>query len=235
MKNKIKINYIIYVLIFIVLCCIIIFLFLSKSKNNNFYNISKKKSMVLKICKNSNCKMPSTLRYDVIDINSNIRAVNEKVDFINNETKKLYNKAINSDMNVGECSKAIDTYNYRYAHSTFYDLYEDDKYMSISAQRTETDVCLGTVSRQQREVYIYDKKRRNFISQDDFIISLGISKKEIVDRVREVVTSYGKSVSKNYTIDDSYKDYVLYYGSDKKVSISMKLPGENMYLFDSLW
>ena len=152
--------------------------------------------------------MPSTLRYDVIDINSNIRVVNEKVDFINNETKKLYNKAINSDMNVSECSKAIDTYNYRYAHSTFYDLYE---------------------------VYIYDKKRRKFISQDDFIISLGISKKEIVDRVREVVTSYGKSVSKNYTIDDSYKDYVLYYGSDKKVSISMKLPGENMYLFDSLW
>ena len=85
MKNKIKINYIIYVLIFIVLCCIIIFLFLSKSKNNNFYNISEKKSMVLKICKNSNCKMPSTLRYDVIDINSNIRAVNEKVDFFNNE------------------------------------------------------------------------------------------------------------------------------------------------------
>ena len=45
--------------------------------------------MVLKICKNSNCKMPSTLRYDVIDINSNIRAVNEKVDFINNEIDRV--------------------------------------------------------------------------------------------------------------------------------------------------
>ena len=49
--------------------------------------------MVLKICKNSNCKMPSTLRYDVIDINSNIRVVNEKVDSLAREYKLYWLEA----------------------------------------------------------------------------------------------------------------------------------------------
>lgn len=233
---KKRFGYIVYLLIFIILCCCIVIAFnVIKNKNyNNFYNISKKNSLILKICKSKDCKMPSTIRYDTISINSNVRIVNEKIDKINDKTKKLYNKAIKSDMSVNECSTAKNIYNYRYAHSTFYDLYEDDKYISISAQRTETDVCLDTVSREQREVYIYDKKQKRFINQSDFIINLGISKSEIINRVKYVVSSYGKSVSKEYVIEDSYNDYILYYGSDGKVSISMKLPGEDMYLFDSL-
>lgn len=232
MKKKRKV--IIVVISILIILLVILSVFLAKKYlHSEAYNESKlayhldDKKINLDLCKKDNCiHAGNKLSYPILTLDYKIDSLQNEVEKINKKTEKIYKEDNNSSTSSPTCSKVKDTYKKRYVHTSSFEFFENDKYISLSVQRTKTDFCTDEASTDQAEISIYDKNKKKIISQESFIKNIKISKSNILKAINESLDNY----LMNYPhYDETFTQYKVYYITNGDLVVSYKLPDVNSY------
>lgn len=214
MNKKQKVIIVISVIVVLILL-IGLYLFInSKPKETQkSYHLEKTKS--IDICKTTNCPIPDTINFNKVEYDTDIKEIQRIIKIINDETDNYYNMVTTSNINDAACSAVKDIYNYRTAVFTNYNSYTNDDYINLSIKRTIVDVCTNEKQDGQVESYIYDRKQKKLITQEEFKIKQNIGTKKINDAITTNNTFLNENANLNLSLEDTYVDgnqnIVLYY------------------------
>lgn len=230
MKSKNKIIIVTISIILIIIAIILVLVLNKKTSNNDFFDYSESDRKSIENCKSEeDCDIWNIDNYDKLVLNKNYDVLKEKIDKINNDTEKYYQMVKKSNTNSESCSKVKNMYNHSKRVVSNYTNYENKKYLSISVGRIIYDLCENTMEPLQEEVYIYDKKDKKILTQDEFKSKENISDKEIYNAIKKMVKMIKDDVPEGIKLQENYDDTILLYGTEGNISVSFYVKEANAY------
>lgn len=229
MKSKKKVLIITISVLVIILALVLIFIFNKKSSNDQFFDYPESERKSIENCKAEGCDIWNTDNYDKLVLDKKYDVLKEKIDKINNDTEKYYQMVKKSNTNSDSCSKVKDMYNHRKRVVSHYTNYENKKYLSISVGRIIYDLCEDTIEPKQEETYIYDKKSKKILSQEEFKAKENISDKEIYNAIKKMVKIIKDDVPEGIKLQEKYDDTMLLYGTEGDICVSFYVKEANAY------
>lgn len=230
MKEKKKI---ITVAIILILALVIIFIgvffIIRNNSNKSFFDYPESERKTISNCKNDSCEISDVDYYDKIVLNKKYDALEKKIDKINKDTEKYYKLVNESDTNSSECFAVKDVYNHRYRSVFDFVNYDNKNYVSISISRINYDLCRNTIDYKPTESYIYDKKEKKIISQEEFKLREMITDKDIKQAIEATIKIIENDVSGKIELQDSYDDAIVFFGNDGEILVSFYVKEAKAY------
>lgn len=211
MKKNNKIIIVLIILLLVLLLSGIVVYNVFHKEEDTFFQYDQK--YTIENCKTDDCKMPREIKYDLLELKTEIPELDSAIETINQKTIDYYNQTKNSNLNSEVCVQVKDLYNYRFITLSFFSNYETDKYMTIAVSRQHKDMCTGEKTTDPTEVYIYDKNRKKIITDDEFRTQEKITEEIILKSIQH----YNEDNGKNCIIKNDSK---LYYSVDGELIIS---------------
>lgn len=214
------------------LLILVIILVLVIPKNNKvhskfIYELSEKNAKKIKNCHDEkNCWIKPVDYYYTLVLKGDYPALQKKVDKINKDTKDDYKSAKSSVTETADesdsCYAVKDVFYHRYSYTTDYYGYDAGDLVGIAVQRKEYGLCDDSVTVNQVEAYIYDKKTDKIISQEEFKKREKITDKEVRTAIENLV-NFTKEQGVDVALYDEYDDVVLFYGSEGEIFVSFRI------------
>lgn len=168
----------------------------------------------------SNCQPFAIVEYPNISYSSGT-AIDSKIEKINQDTKKYYQTAIDSDVSDGSCVSVNTIYNH--SRQTFSDLYEyhNDDYLAFAISRIDINLCANLKDSQQMESYVYSIKEEKLLTQEELKESLQISNEDLKEAITQTIDEYNSSAGTSVTIDEiDLNDTVVFFNGSGEVVVS---------------
>ncbi len=238
MKNK---KYLIISIVGIILVVVGgVILFLPGSSNINkkmkakYASLTFEEDMNINFCVDSNnCPIPGAGVYKKIKYDTNVDEIKEKIDSINKDTEKYYEKSNNSD--AKECDAEMQQYIKKsYYVTSLFDIYSDEEIVSFTVTRSEIDYCNEEKNKVLPLVsYTYDLKEGKFLNNEDIMKRENISQDEINHAIQGSIFSYNDAMDTNLDYDDVAKTgeyaYKLMYDPLGNLAVSYYHPDLGLY------
>lgn len=234
MKNK-KISIIFLVGGLILLIAGIILVVLQIQKKSDNYVVEETKYTiedlnVISICDTENCPtMPVVLLHDINYKTDNVE-LREGIDKINAQTHDYYEMINASDTSNPSCEQYQGIIKHDTLVGEHFYIYTKGRYDSIGISRYLYNICDDIYEYQQVEVYVYDKKEDEVLTQEEFKNALNLTNTEIEAKINEDLLSPNEGLDASVTIDDvDFNDLVLFYDFNGDLCVSYKITKDNTY------
>lgn len=198
-------------------------------KDEPLYDLPEESRLYIENCKTDQCPFPEKDSYNKLVLKKDYKALNKKIDKINQDTKKYYEQVKQTTTDTEKCAAVKDLYYHEQRVSTKYFNYENDKYVSIAVQRDIFNLCDNGFERKKIECYIYDKKSHNLLSQEDFLKKENITLEEIEAAYASVIKIINEEDKLNIIPQKQYADTVYYYDFEGNILVSFYVPEKNLY------
>lgn len=219
MKKRKVLLVILFFLIF--LTCGLIFLKFNYSsifEKNSVIKVSNYDEKRIEMCAepgNAQCRFNEVIFYK-INFETKKEKLKNKIDEINAETDKYYNKSLNSNMDSDECKENADIYSHSESTSSIISTYNNDELINLFVYRIESNICTGDINKIRPESYIYDFEKDDFISQEEFMKKYNISEEMVQNAIINNNQSLSENTNMDLLIEESYDndgklDYILAY------------------------
>jgi len=197
----------------------------NSSNNSEPYELKEKYR--IENCKNDVCPITSDMIFAEMKYKSNIAEIKEIVNKINDDTNKYYKQVINSNMDDKSCSLVRGLYKYSKSIVSDYNSYTNDDFITFAVKRTVIDVCTNKTQDLQVQSYIYDRKKREIITQDMFKERLKISFEQI--QVSILGNNYILHKNSKMDIGGAINDSILYYDTVGNLIVSYYDSKDQLY------
>lgn len=231
MIKKIQKKYIIVGLLILLIMLIFALLFsLHKDRENDFFDYPDDSTKIIENCRSKdNCDTKNIDSYYKLVLKKSYDGLNEKVDKINADTDKYYKMVKESNTDSPNCSNVKDIYNHSKRVISNYTNYENKKYLSISVGRIIYDLCDNEEEVVQEDAYIYDKRAKRVLSQDEFRKKENITDEEIHDAIKREVKVIEMDFDKKIELKNKDNDIVFLYNVDGSICISFYVEEVDAY------
>ncbi len=223
-KKKIMLWVIIVVSVLFVLSGVIIIAHNNRKRSFKITDIKK-----VDMCKKTEeCLVESPQYFHWLDLDVDIKEVNDAIKQINNNTKKYYDQVEKSNVDKDECANVKDVYNHSVNVFSFIKRWIDDKYISVCVLRDVKNLCTGEIQKVTPEIFIYDLKAKKMITEEEFIKKENITQKRINAAIQSAIDFYGDDIEAGASYKDA-EDVHVFYGEDGKFSVAFFHPAIGEY------
>lgn len=190
--------------------------FLSDEDLGKGFVLANKKK--IDACKNNKC---SRMLFGDIIFKKDIPAVKQKLDSINKNTWKLYDKIINSEVKKSSCYDYLkNDYNYSTRLSNLYYVYSNSNYVTFSVNRYFSDLCQGSDEAMPTESFFYSIKEDKMLTKDEIITRIGLDEEDLQQTIKDGLLEYFETTEEEESIDDlnsAIIDYSITYDKDGNI------------------
>lgn len=240
MTKKVKV-YITLGIFIILAISIIIFFELKKepieNKKEEIPKFNVEETQEINICTKDTCEINHMI-YPIIAIDVQNELVQNTIKKINKETLKLYQETLASTTDTEKCLNIKDTYKHSIVYFTDYDLYTNDKYISIKIKREKKDLCSLETMDLEPEVYLIDREQNKEIAAVEFMDANKIINEEIKLAIQKNINAYNQYLNTNFTIENAYqedlKNIKVYFSSLGEIQILYKQKEDQKYYVATL-
>lgn len=224
MNNAKKIITILIIIIGISLIGIGIYLGKNKIKPTTTQNKLTYKLIPLseiKICKEeTNCSIEQNGYYK-LEYNTNIKAIDDIVEKINEETNKYLENTKKSNTQKDTCLDTTNSYNYRTMTFTDYHIYSSKKLINITVHRKTNDLCTNKTEKSMVKTYYYDRTTNKLLSQQEVKEKEQIKLQEVEEKIKEDI-EYKSNIAA-LPVEDQ-KDYqeLFFYNEAGELNVYYK-------------
>lgn len=185
-------------------------------------------------CYNEDCSAFAGDNYAKITYDYDSKKLQDAIDKINKETEENYSEAKNSTTNDSSCELIKDYNENSIRYSNQYNVYTNDKVVSIAVSRTKINVCTNEYNPRQTEVYIYDFINDKILTLEETMNLLDITYNDIHEDIYATNKELSQLEKVEITTKDKYDDVVLYYNSVGTLFASYYIEELNVYYSASI-
>lgn len=205
-KKLLIILLIILAILIVITIASLIILLTQDKKEKSDYKLDGLKEFSMCVDEN-NCPLPGgRATYAYMEMDTNIKVINDKLTSINKDTEKYYKKAKNSDMKSSECAENSKYFTHSFHTNNQYYQYENNNYISIGVKRVTYNLCTNESKSLKPEIYIYDKKTDKIINQDSFKKQLNMTEENIKSSINFYIMQLENLGANTFTLEDTYKN-----------------------------
>lgn len=164
---------------------------------------------------NAQCRF-NEISYYKINFETEKEKLKNKIEEINADTDKYYNKSLNSNMDSDECKENADIYSHSESTTSLISTYNNDELINLFVYRIESNICTGETNKIRPESYIYDFEIDDFISQEDFMKKYNISEEMVKTAIISNNQALGENADMYLATEENHDsegklDYILAY------------------------
>lgn len=201
--------------------------------------ISLKEYKKVSMCQNTeDCEL-ADVEFKLIESNTKIKEVSDKIAEVNNKTKDDYEMVTSSITDKLEgCAQVKDIYKYSSYITTNYELYENNKVISIAVNKTTQNLCTNSEETTPYDIFIYDKKNKKELTQQDILKEIDYTEDMIKEVVAEVIQSKNDAGDNTITLENVFTEnelvYNLFYSDDGNLTLAYQVRKPNTVSYEQI-
>lgn len=186
----------------------------SKTSSDELYDVFTIGDKVEeKFCKNADSCLYINPIFDKLAVKGvKNKQVLEFIETLNNNNDKQRKVMKESNLDKPDCSSLRDSYYYSVFPSTIYDLYKDDKYLSITVTRENFDVCAKKNKSTSIETILYDIEKDKILNTGEIKELFEANDEQIINTLNEVLEVKITEI----------QEYYLYYSMEGDKTVAYK-------------
>lgn len=231
-----KIGIILAIIIFILIVCVVLVNLFDVASDDNvtIYNeyVTAKKYHNVSMCHtDENCDL-NTMKFKLLHSNFKNKKISKFIEKINNDTKSYYEIVQSSPTDENPvCLQLKDIYKYSAYIQTDYQIYTNNHLVSIAVNRELKDICTNESEILPYEVIVYDKEKKEFLSQNDLLKMIGYSEDNVMDIIRNSISDEMGADDETTNFDYQYS---VFFNNDGEVILAFRFDDQNKFNYNKI-